>query len=279
MSRFTLRTAAVSVALLWGSVSLPSWAADTPAAPAYTTKDLNEQLVLATLWMQASGEFKALSYQAFNLAKLRLDMYLAGHPGGKKVAVIVDADETVLDNSAYEAWLVGKDFGYSSKTWDKWMEAAEAKAMPGAVEFLNYVKKRGGEVFYVTNRKEVGKAGTIKNMKALGFPFVDDAHLMLRTDSSNKEPRRQQIAADYDVALLMGDNLNDFSAAFDTKTLEEGDAAVESNKARFGAEFIVLPNPTYGDWEGKVYNNNWGASPAEKDQMRKAHLHPWQPAE
>ncbi|ADZ93058.1 5'-nucleotidase, lipoprotein e(P4) family [Marinomonas mediterranea] len=273
MMNTVFRTFVLSSTLLLGSISLPSWADEST----YTTKDLNEQLVLASVWMQNSGEFKALSYQAFNLAKMSLDDYLEQHKGSKKVAVVVDADETVIDNGAYEAWLVGKDFGYSSKTWAKWMEAAQATAMPGALDFLTYAEQKGVEIFYVTNRKMVGLEGTRKNLKALDFPFVDDAHLMLRDSTSNKEPRRQKILADFDIALLMGDNLNDFSADFKTKSLEGSYAAVEKNKALFGTKYIVLPNPTYGDWEGKVYKGNWGASAAEKDQMRKAHLTAWKP--
>jgi 5'-nucleotidase (lipoprotein e(P4) family) len=268
-----LRTLVVSTALLAGSVSLPAWADETP----YTTQNLNEQLVMANLWMQASAEFKALSYQAFNLAQMRFDHFVSTHKGDKKIAIVVDADETIIDNSPYEAWLVGRNEGYSGKTWGEWMNAAEAKALPGAVEFLNYAANKGAEVFYITNRKMVGLEGTRKNLAELGFPDVDDAHLMLRTTTSDKEARRLKVAEKYDIALFMGDNLNDFSSAFKTKSLTESYAAVEKNKALFGTKFIMLPNPTYGDWEGKVYDGNWGASAAEKDKMRKAHLDPWQP--
>ena len=83
---------------------------------AYTTQDLNEQLVMATLWMQTSAEYRALCYQAFNLARMNLDAFLDSHKSARPVAVIVDADETVIDNSAYEAFLIGQNFGYSSKT-------------------------------------------------------------------------------------------------------------------------------------------------------------------
>lgn len=271
-----LRSLALTTALVLGTVTAPfSWADNNE----YDTKALNEQLVMANLWVQVSGEYKALSYQAFNLAKLQLDSYLAKHTGDKKVAVVVDADETVIDNSAYESWLVGRNEGYSSKTWAKWMDAAEAKAMPGAVEFLQYADSKGVDVYYITNRKEVGREGTLKNLKALGFPQVNNEHLMLRSDTSNKEPRREKVSADHDIALLMGDNLNDFSADFRVKTLDESIAAVEKNKDLFGTKFIVLPNPAYGDWEGKVYDNNWGASAAEKDKMRKDHLTKWQTAD
>ena len=273
MSSTTFRTWVLSAALFTGSFSLPALAHDTD----FSAKDLNEQLVMSTLWMQASAEYKALSYQAFNLARMQFDHFTRQHTGGKKIAVVVDADETVIDNTGYQAWLIGKDVGYSSKTWGEWMNAAEASAMPGATAFLHYVASNGGEVFYITNRKASGLDGTRKNLQALGFPNVDSAHLMLRDSTSDKEPRREAIAKDYDIALFMGDNLNDFSNDFRTKSLAASDAAVEKNKAMFGTQFIMLPNPAYGDWEGKVYDGNWGATAAEKDQMRKSKLHVWQP--
>lgn len=260
--------------LVGGCASMKKEGAEEAAAM-YSTKDLNEQLVMATLWMQSSAEFRALSYQAFNVAAMNLDSFLAAYTGSKPVAIIVDADETVIDNSAYEAWLIGQDFGYSSKTWTPWMAAAEATAMPGAKEFLNYVAAKGVEVFYVTNRKMVGYDGTKKNLMALGFPNVDQKHLLLRTDSSDKQARRDIVATDYEIALLLGDNLNDFTSDFRKKTVEERFAETDKVKDQWGTRFIVLPNPTYGEWEGSVYKGNWGASAAEKDQMRKSYLNKW----
>jgi len=216
----------------------------------YTTQDLNEQLVMATLWMQTSAEFRALCYQTFNLAKMNLDMFIAAHTGSKPVAVIVDADETVIDNSAYEAFLIGNNFGYSSKTWAAWMAAAQARAVPGALEFLNFAKEKGVEIFYVTNRKMVGYDGTAKNLEALGFPYVDKKHLLLRTDTSDKQPRRDSVAKDYEIAFLMGDNLNDFLSVFAKKSVADRFAEVDKIKQVWGKKFIVVPNPTYGEWEG-----------------------------
>jgi 5'-nucleotidase (lipoprotein e(P4) family) len=241
----------------------------------YTTKDLNEQSVLAIAWVQASAEFRALSYQSFNLAKMNLDAFLATYSGSKPVAIIVDADETVIDNSAYEAWLIGQDIGYSSKTWTPWMAAGEAKAIPGAAEFLNYAKGRGVEVFYVTNRKMVGYEGTEKNLKALGYPNVDKKHLLLRTKSSDKQERRDIVAKDYKVALLMGDNLNDFLSVFAKKSVADRFAETDKIKDEWGKMFIVFPNAMYGEWEGSIYKGNWGASAAEKSKMRKDHLERW----
>jgi len=241
----------------------------------YTTQDLNEQLVMATLWMQVSAEFRALCYQAFNLARMNLDAFLGSHSGSKPVAVIVDADETVIDNSAYEAFIIGNDFGYSSKTWTPWMAAAQATAIPGAKAFLNYAQEKGVEIFYITNRKMVGYEGTEKNLKALGFPNVDKKHLLLRTKSSDKQARRDIVAKDYAIAFLMGDNLNDFLSVFRKKPIDARFAETDKIKDMWGKKFIMIPNPTYGDWEGAVYKGNWGASAAEKDKMRKEHLRRW----
>ena len=267
-----LMLAAVAIGLVFTSASIE---AKGPAPGDYTTRDLNEQLVMATLWMQASAEYRALCYQAFNLARMNLDAFLSGYTGAKPVAVIVDADETVVDNSAYEAFLIGQDFGYSSKTWTPWMQAAEAEATPGAAEFLAYAASRKVEIFYVTNRKMVGYEGTEKNLKALGFPNVDKKHLLLRTKSSDKQERRDIVAGEYAVAFLMGDNLNDFESIFGQKSVEERFAETDKVRDSWGRKFIVLPNPAYGEWESAVYQYNWRATPAEKDGMRKEHLRRW----
>jgi len=222
----------------------------------YTTKDLNDEAILALSWIQNSAEFKALSYQAFNIAKLRWDMDKAG---GKR-AIVVDVDETIIDNSPFNGGLIGKHYGYNDNVWQEWAEDRSATALPGAVEFLNYVVETGGDVFYVTNRKSMPekkmdlKAATMENLTALGFPQIDDKHMMLRTDTSKKQPRRDSITAmGYRTVLLMGDNLADFDVAFDGDTMSARATAVENNKSSFGDKFIMLPNPVYGNWEGAVY--------------------------
>ncbi len=264
----------LSALLAGGCAGTKKQTAEESVEP-YSTRDLNEQLVMATLWMQSAAEYRALSYQAFNVAAMNLDSFLNAYTGSKPVAVIVDADETVIDNSAYEAFLIGQDFGYSSGTWVPWMAAAEARAIPGAKRFLDYASAKGVEIFYVTNRKMDGYEGTRKNLMALGFPNVDDKHLLLRTDSSDKQARRDAVTEDYEVALLIGDNLNDFTSDFAKKSVAERFAATDAVEGQWGTRFIVLPNPTYGEWEGAVYGGNWGATAAEKDQMRKSYLIKW----
>jgi 5'-nucleotidase (lipoprotein e(P4) family) len=121
----------------------------------------------------------------------------------------------------------------------------------------------------------VGYDGTEKNLKALGFPFVDKKHLLLRTDTSDKQTRRDIVAKDYEVAFLMGDNLNDFLSVFRKKSIADRFSETDKIKDMWGKKFIMLPNPTYGEWEGAIYKGNWGASAAEKNQMRKEHLKRW----
>lgn len=271
LNRLTSTLVILGVMLFSGQVF-----AKGPASEEVTVKDLNEQLVMATLWMQTAAEYRALCYQAFNLAEMNLDKFLASYKGDKPVAIIVDADETVIDNSAYEAFLIGQEFGYSSKTWTPWMQAAEAIAIPGATEFLNYAKSRNVETFYVTNRKMVGYEGTMKNLKALNFPDVDKKHLLLRTGSSDKQERRDMVTKDYEVALYLGDNLNDFKSEFAKKSVEQRFEETDKIKEHWGRKFIVLPNPSYGEWEASVIEGNWGASATEKDSMRKNRLRRWQ---
>lgn len=243
-------------------------------AQEYTTRDLNEQLVMGTLWYQRSAEMRALSYQAFNMARMVFDRDLEKGPSSKTRAVVVDIDETVLDNSPYEAGLVDMDFGYP-KGWDEWIYKAQAKGLPGAVEFLRYVREKGGDVYYISNRKAKFHDATLKNLKQLGFPQADDEHLLLRTKTSDKAPRRNMVTKDHNIVLLMGDNLNDFDNIFRNKGLDVRMAAVDLMKEHFGTRFIVLPNPMYGDWEGAVYDYNWGLKDAEKSETRKKALLKW----
>jgi 5'-nucleotidase (lipoprotein e(P4) family) len=196
--------------------------------------------------------------------------------GGKR-CVVVDVDETIIDNSPFNAGLIGKDYGYGSSIWKEWCDAASATAIPGATAFLNHVVKTGGDVFYITNRKaQPGKnidltESTMKNLTALGFPQIDREHLLLRTGTSKKQPRRDAVALKgYRTVLLLGDNLADFDEAFDADTMPARDAAVEMNRDQFGDRFILLPNPIYGNWEAAIYGGGaWYKKTArEKSKLR-----------
>ncbi|HKS28799.1 MAG TPA: 5'-nucleotidase, lipoprotein e(P4) family [Pyrinomonadaceae bacterium] len=248
-------------------------AAQAPAPQPQADSEYQEG---AILWTQSSGEAKALAYQAFALARMMLDRDLSMNRRGRvRRAVVVDADETVLDNSRYQATLVKNGQTYSSQSWTEWVNRAEASAIPGAVEFLRYAASRGVRVFYITNRKLVERDATAANLKKLGFPDVTDQTLLVRTDpnSSSKEPRRLSVSSRYRIVLLIGDNLNDFAEVFENgKTVDARIAAVEQNKSQFGTRFIVLPNAMYGDWESAIYDYNPKLTEQEKAAKRKSQL-------
>lgn len=238
----------------------------------------NEYQTGAVLWTQSSAEYRALAFQTFSLAKLRLDQDLAQHRSrhskAKPPAIIVDADETVLDNSRFQAELILRGAAYTPQAWTAWCDRAEAGAVPGAVEFLNYAFQHGVHVFYITNRRQTEKAGTVTNLKKLGFPDVSEESVMIREQgtTSSKESRRQSVRARYRVVLLVGDNLNDFNDDFAGKSIADRKAQVDRERADFGSQYIVVPNPMYGDWESAVYGNALNLSDAEKRERRRTAL-------
>ncbi len=235
--------------------------------PEYTYKDLNEQLV-AVLWYQTFGEFKTLSYQIFNMARMLFDDDFEDHSDEMAMrAVIVDIDETVLNSIPWGAGQIGTDNTHPYN-FIKWCGEREATPQPGAVEFLNYVVEKGGEVFYISNRKEILKKMTMDNLKKSGFPDVDEEHVMLSTTTSDKEPRRKNVSENYRIIVLMGDDLNDFSSVFSGESIEDRSSSVDQMKEYWETKFVVLPNPIYGDWENVVYNWNWNLNAEEKNEER-----------
>jgi len=209
---------------------------------------LAQQVEMGVLWMQQSGEYKAIVDQTFNLAKMAFDNNKAAK--GMKKAVVSDLDETLIDNSAEAAWQVKNGKTYNSKDWARWVAARQATAISGAVDFANYVNSHGGKMFYVSNRKIAGLQATIDNLKALGFTGVSPETVLLKEDTSNKVPRFEKVQTQgYDIVLYMGDNLNDFTGETYHKNNAQRRAFVEQNKALFGQKYFVLPNPTYGAWE------------------------------
>ena len=229
-----------------------------------------EQTMLAINWMQQSGEYRALAYQAFNAAKTAFDA--AKPANGMKKAVVVDLDETMIDNSAEGAYRLLAHKGFDSASWTQWCEAKQAIAIPGAVEFANYVNSHGGKMFYVSNRK-VGAEyqATVENLKALGFTGVDETSLLLKDKESKKTSRFEQVEkAGYTIVVYAGDNLDDFDFTGETyhKLNDVRNATVDKYKADFGVKYIVLPNPIYGGWLSGL-----GADYGKKDGAGKQQIH------
>ena len=231
----------------------------------------------AVLWMQRTAEYRAASTQAYRAAAAQLDRAL-GTPGwdalvpeeranaaGKhKPAVVMDIDETVLDNSPYQARLVRDGGEYNEATWDAWVREQKATAVPGVVEFARAASARGVTILYLSNRAVHLKDATLANLKAVGMPVAnDDVFLGLGTvvegceqEGSEKNCRRQLAGRHYRVLMQFGDQLGDFVQVV-ANTPEGRDALYAQHQAWFGERWWMLPNPSYGGWEPAVFNNDW----------------------
>ncbi|WP_338626882.1 5'-nucleotidase, lipoprotein e(P4) family [Clostridium baratii] len=233
-----------------------------------TNRDLVNGNILAVTWQQNSGEVNALRYQAYNSAMNYVDE-LVKEKTTKPYAVTLDIDETIIDNSPHAGYEIKNSDPYSSENFNKWIQKADAKAIPGAKEFTDYAKSKGIEVFYVSNRKEdIHLDATIKNMKKLGFVNSDKEHILLKTNDSDKAPRWNKIEEKYNLAMYCGDNLGDFPNGYYNKSNEERNKIVKEQSKDFGSKYIVLPNPVYGDFENAIYSYNLNKTPSEKIQDR-----------
>lgn len=265
------RAACLAVLLCFGTVH-----ADT--APARRDLDTGREQLHALLWMQKSEEYRLLVTQVYAQARERLPALLApgtaaleqrsaptgAAPDARPTAIILDVDETILDNSAYQARLTLMHVNHDPGSWDRWVLEAKAPALPGALEFVKAAAAAGHQVFYVTNRtcpltpEPAGadpcpqRTATMKNLAKGGFPFASDAdHFLLRNArpewrTADKSARRAEVAKGHRIVALLGDDLRDFAER----------ANFESRRAEltplFGQRWFILPNPVYGSWEQQV---------------------------
>lgn len=227
----------------------------------------------AVVWQQNAAEYKALCFQAFNLASYRIKGITGSENDSLKYAIITDIDETVLDNSNYNARLIRDEADYNRESWDNWVNEEEAQLIPGAFEFFNSAAENGIEIFYISNRYESTLGPTISNLKKWNLPNADSSHVFLKTESSAKQSRRDKVLKDYTVLLYLGDNLADFSELFDDKSKAERNAISQDLRNEFGNKFIIFPNTMYGDWESDgIFNRNYDWTNAQKDSIRKSNL-------
>jgi 5'-nucleotidase (lipoprotein e(P4) family) len=207
-----------------------------------------EQNVTAVLWFQRSAEYRALCYQAFNLAELRIKEYLPRFDREKHPVVIFDIDETLLDNSPQEALNIAEGKPYSQEAWTAWTEKASAEAVPGAVEFVRFLAQNEIEPIYLSNRMNTEGTMTLLNLQKCNYPYADRNHLYLKSNTSSKEFRRNMVEKSHEVVMLVGDNLSDFDLIFEDRSVNFGYKTVDSLRSDIGKKFILLPNPMYGDW-------------------------------
>lgn len=229
---------------------------------------LSEQLVTSVLWFQQSAEMVASYLQAYQYGKLILTGKLDTLNAQLPPAVVLDIDETVLDNSPYEVYLIGKGELYQPSTWKEWTDQARAKALPGALDFVNFAKEKGVEVFYISNRKVNELDATVRNLKAHNFPFADNEHVLLKESTSDKTARREKVAENYNIILFLGDNLTDYSELYADRGSDMGKQLIYKNLEDLLYNFVMLPNPMYGEWEKAIYDNDFSISTEEKLKKR-----------
>lgn len=227
--------------------------------------------LLPVLWHQHAAEYRALCYQAFNLAEMRLaSIKVKKHK--RPLAIITDIDETALDNSYSEAQSIKTNAEYNPANWKNWTNKAAATPLPGAVAFFQKAKQMGFHVFYISNRDTAEVSTTLKNLQAYQFPDATAEHLLFLSNESSKEARRQKVAEQYDIVMLLGDNLNDFAKVFEKKNIADRFAETDAVQAEWGKKFIVLPNAIYGEWENALIQYKRGLNNAQKDSAYKAQL-------
>jgi len=224
---------------------------ENSSAPKLATSEMgkSENLVAATLWAQKSAEYDALCYQAYNVATERLEMALKkNQKKNKKLAIILDVDETVLDNTEFQGTVIKDGIVFDQALWTEWVKMEKATPLAGVKEFLTFADKKHVEIFYVSNRdKDTELESTFNNLVKMGLPAKKE-NLLFKDTKSSKEPRRQKIAEKYEVVLLFGDNLIDFAEGFEGSEGGKRNTNVENYRTDWGKRFIVLPNPMYGDW-------------------------------
>lgn len=265
---------------------------ECPACP--DARPLVEAGLNGVAWTQTAVEFDAVVLQAWQLALLHVDAAVAdpswsamieqqGEGANLPPAVVLDLDETVLDNSPYQAWSIQSGEGYSRDTWNAWCEAREAGAMPGAIPFLQELADRGVAIFYLSNRYAETEEATRDNLIALGAPLSDEYDaVLLRGEyddgTSEKGIRREVIAETHRVIMLFGDNLGDFVEGYKTD-LAGRQALADAHAAWWGTRWFALPNPQYGSWEGALFDFDYSQSALERHEAKIDALDAWTPAD
>jgi len=198
-------------------------------------------------WFRSSAEYRGITIEVYRAAAARLPD-LARGLGAGTWAVILDADETVLDNSLHERRLADRNESFTESEWTRWVREGAATAIPGAVDFTRLVHRLGGRVAIVTNRADSLCAPTRENLRAVGIEA--DIVLCQPGTESDKNPRFERIqhgtavsgVPALDVVEWVGDNIQDFP------NLNQSIRDTPGRYADFGLRFFLLSNPMYGSW-------------------------------
>lgn len=232
------------------------------------------------LWIQTSPEHDFMCRQLYDLTKLRVMEALrdkswtaAFEQTGKyqnlPPAVVMDVDETVIDNSAFQGRLVDRDADYVHDWWKEWVQEGKADALPGAKEFIHFLVKNGVTPIFVTNREVDGEAATLANLRRIfDYPELSAEQMLCKKEqsdwTSNKTSRRKLLAESYRIIILMGDDYNDFTYLGKNPTPADRVMKSAEHSKMWGKKWILMPNPLYGNWEKSLYQYDYDSSDAVK---------------
>ncbi|MGU9820719.1 5'-nucleotidase, lipoprotein e(P4) family [Pseudomonas sp. LF090] len=261
----------------------------TALAGCQQTPPANDQLD-AVLWTQTSIEHELIYRQLFANATRQLDVALADptwdalpfpprNLTGLPPAVVVDIDETLLDNVPLNARDIINNQVYSYDRWNTWVDQAKAQALPGAVAFLQAAEQKGIKVYYLTNREHSQVAATVANLRLRGFPVDSDEQVLAASTPTGhcesagygKNCRRQWVANHARVLLMAGDSLGDFVQA-EHNTLADQRKAVAPYVNWLGQRWFLLPNPSYGNWYSAPYGDDEKLPFERKRQLKQQAL-------
>ncbi|WP_394695813.1 5'-nucleotidase, lipoprotein e(P4) family [Pseudoxanthomonas japonensis] len=263
--------------------------APAPAAAATTKPTGTHDNLNAVAWVQTSVEYRAITTQTFRAAADHLDVALrekhwdalvpserGNAATGLKPAVVMDVDETVLDNSPYQARLIRDGKEYDEISWDQWVAEKKAKPLPGVVDFAKAAAAKGVTILYISNRAVHLKEATLANLRDAGLPVADDSVFLglgtvlegCEQNGSEKNCRRRLAGQQYRVLMQFGDQIGDF-VQVETNTRDGRQALFDEYDDWFGERWWMLPNPTYGSWEPALFNNAWDQPPAARTQAKR----------
>lgn len=272
------------------SVAAPATVA-APVAPARSSPAADDNLN-AVAWSQTAIEHDLLFVQTYRDAQLQLLKALkdprwdalskddrVAPLKGLKPAVVLDVDETALDNSPYQARLIKSGGEYNEADWAAWCKEEAARALPGAVEFTRFAARHGIAVIFISNRAKDLDSVTLDNLRKVGFPVSGpDAFLGLGTFvegceqiGTEKGCRRQLISRKYRVLMQVGDQIGDFADVI-ANNAQGRQQAMAPYLAWIGTRWFILPNATYGSWEPALFNNDWTLPRNERRRQKEAAL-------
>lgn len=260
------------------------------AASCRNTRNAAHEKLNSALWIQGSAEYLINSKQCYRQAREKLRLALkdkswtalleqTGDFQNLPPAVILDIDQTVLNNAPFQARMIKEGYAFNLDLWKAWVRRARAEAVPGALDFVKYALSMGVKVFYLTNRHYQLEAATRKNLQKLGFPIQDKPDTILskyehKDWGSDKHTRRKVMARTHRILLLIGDDLSDFLSGAKVHPDQRLKLAKQYSHY-WGERWITLPNPLHGSWEGALFNYKYAKARSDKIKQKYVRLKPF----